>query len=147
MVAVSLKKFFFKQKTAYEIYDRLVGSEMCIRDRVRMDGEKMSKSLGNLVFVSDLRQKHDPRAIRLALINHHYRNSWSWTPDLMEMADQRLRSWVNAGSGDGGLEQVRNCLDDDLNTPEAIRVLDAQAAAGNGVSEAAKLLGVNIDRL
>ena len=114
---------------------------------VRMDGEKMSKSLGNLVFVSDLRQKHDPRAIRLALINHHYRNSWSWTPDLMEMADQRLRTWVNAGSGDGGLEQVRNCLDDDLNTPEAIRVLDAQAAAGNGVSEAAKLLGVNIDRL
>ena len=114
---------------------------------VRMDGEKMSKSLGNLVFVSDLRQKHDPRAIRLALINHHYRHSWSWTPDLMEMADQRLRSWVNAGSGDGGLEQVRNCLDDDLNTPEAIRVLDAQAAAGNGVSEAAKLLGVNIDRL
>ena len=114
---------------------------------VKMDGEKMSKSLGNLVFVSDLRQKHDPRAIRLALINHHYRNSWSWTPDLMEMADQRLRSWVNAGSGDGGLEQVRNCLDDDLNTPEAVRVLDAQAAAGNGVSEAAKLLGVNIDRL
>ena len=114
---------------------------------VRMDGEKMSKSLGNLVFVSDLRQKHDPRAIRLALINHHYRHSWSWTPDLMEMADQRLRSWVNAGTGDGGLEQVRNCLDDDLNTPEAVRVLDAQAAAGNGVSEAAKLLGVNIDRL
>ena len=114
---------------------------------LNISGEKMSKSLGNLVFVSDLRQKHDPRAIRLALINHHYRNSWSWTPDLMEMADQRLRSWVNAGSGDGGLEQVRNCLDDDLNTPEAVRVLDAQAAAGNGVSEAAKLLGVYIDRL
>jgi len=114
---------------------------------VKMDGEKMSKSLGNLVFVSDLRQKHDPRAIRLALINHHYRHSWSWTPDLMGIADQRLRSWVNAGSGDGGLEQVRNCLDDDLNTPEALKVLDAQAEAGNGVSEAAKLLGVNLDRL
>ena len=65
----------------------------------------------------------------------------------MEMADQRLRSWVNAGSGDGGLEQVRNCLDDDLNTPEAVKVLDAQAEEGNGVSEAAKLLGVNLDRL
>ena len=114
---------------------------------VKMDGEKMSKSLGNLVFVSDLRQKHDPRAIRLALINHHYRNSWSWTPDLMGIADQRLRSWVNAGSGEGGLEQVRNCLDDDLNTPEAVKVLDAQVEEGNGVSEAAKLLGVNLDRL
>ena len=114
---------------------------------VKMDGEKMSKSLGNLVFVSDLRQKHDPRAIRLALINHHYRHSWSWTPDLMGIADQRLRSWVNAGSGEGGLEQVRNCLDDHLNTPEAVKVLDAQAEEGNGVSEAAKLLGVNLDRL
>mgnify|MGYP001230017104 FL=1 len=114
---------------------------------VKMDGEKMSKSLGNLVFVSDLRQKHDPRAIRLALINHHYRHSWSWTPDLMGMADQRLRSWINAGPGDGGLEQVRNCLDDDLNTPEALKVLDAQVEAGNGVSEASKLLGVNIDQI
>ena len=46
-----------------------------------------------------------------------------------------------------GLEQVRNCLDDDLNTPEAVKVLDAQAEEGNGVSEAAKLLGVNLDRL
>tara|TARA_Y100000768_G_C23434398_1_gene432023 strand:+ start:55 stop:252 length:198 start_codon:yes stop_codon:yes gene_type:complete len=65
----------------------------------------------------------------------------------MGVADQRLRSWINAGLGDGGLDQVRNCLDDDLNTPEAVKVLDALAEAGNGVSEAAKLLGVNIDRL
>ncbi|MAU39870.1 MAG: cysteine--tRNA ligase [Actinobacteria bacterium] len=113
---------------------------------VKMDGEKMSKSLGNLVFVSDLREKYDPRAIRLALTGHHYRHSWSWTPDLMEKADFRLRSWINAGLGDGGLEQVRNCLDDDLNTPQAVKVLDAQVEAGNGISEAAKLLGINIDR-
>tara|TARA_Y100001970_G_scaffold136245_1_gene167684 strand:- start:49027 stop:49224 length:198 start_codon:yes stop_codon:yes gene_type:complete len=65
----------------------------------------------------------------------------------MGMADQRLRSWINAGPGDGGLEQVRNCLDDDLNTPEALKVLDAQVEAGNGVSEASKLLGVNIDQI
>ena len=54
----------------------------------------------------------------------------------MGIADKRLRSWVNAGSGEGGLEQVRNCLDDDLNTPEAVKVLDAQVEEGNGVSEA-----------
>ena len=65
----------------------------------------------------------------------------------MGKADQRLRSWIKAGSGDGGLEEIRNCLDDDLNTPEAIKVLDAQAEAGNGISESAKLLGVNIDHL
>ena len=45
---------------------------------VRMDGEKMSKSLGNLVFVDALRREQDPRAIRLAIIEHHYRDSWEW---------------------------------------------------------------------
>ena len=46
---------------------------------VRMDGEKMSKSLGNLVFVSELRKLWDPRAIRLGVIAHHYRDPWEWT--------------------------------------------------------------------
>ena len=41
---------------------------------VHMDGEKMSKSLGNLVFVSDLRKEYDPRAIRLGIVAHHYRD-------------------------------------------------------------------------
>ena len=50
---------------------------------VRMDGEKMSKSLGNLVFVSDLRKEWDPRAIRLAIVEHHYRTAWEWDDDLM----------------------------------------------------------------
>src|SRR4029453_13180345 len=45
---------------------------------VRMDGEKMSKSLGNLVFVSELRKIWDPRAIRLGVICNHYRTSWDW---------------------------------------------------------------------
>jgi L-cysteine:1D-myo-inositol 2-amino-2-deoxy-alpha-D-glucopyranoside ligase len=111
---------------------------------VEMDGEKMSKSLGNLVFVSELRKKYDPRAIRLALVNHHYRKSWTWTPQLMDEADLRLQSWINAGSGDSGLEQVRNCLDDDLDTEAAVKVIDQHAMAGGGISEAAKLLGVNI---
>jgi L-cysteine:1D-myo-inositol 2-amino-2-deoxy-alpha-D-glucopyranoside ligase len=111
---------------------------------VEMDGEKMSKSLGNLVFVSELRKRYDPRAIRLALINHHYRKSWAWTSNLMDEADLRLQSWINAGSGDSGLEQVRNCLDDDLDTQTAVKVIDEHAMAGDGISEAAKLLGVNI---
>ena len=53
---------------------------------VRMDGEKMSKSLGNLVFVSDLRKVWDTRAIRLAVLAHHYRHPWDWTDEVMQHA-------------------------------------------------------------
>ena len=113
---------------------------------VRMDGEKMSKSLGNLVFVSDLAMLWDPRAIRLACIGHHYRDSWEWHGDLMPEADERLRRWVAAGEGSGALDEVRAALDSDLDTPGAVAAIDAAAARGVGVSEAAELLGVRTDR-
>jgi L-cysteine:1D-myo-inositol 2-amino-2-deoxy-alpha-D-glucopyranoside ligase len=58
---------------------------------VRMDGEKMSKSLGNLVFVSELLKEYDARAIRLAVVAHHYRHSWEWSESLMPTASERLR--------------------------------------------------------
>ena len=45
---------------------------------VRMDGHKMSKSLGNLVFVSELRKEFDTRAIRLGIVANHYRTAWEW---------------------------------------------------------------------
>jgi L-cysteine:1D-myo-inositol 2-amino-2-deoxy-alpha-D-glucopyranoside ligase len=109
---------------------------------VRMDGEKMSKSLGNLVFVSDLARYWDPRAIRLACVGHHYRDSWEWHGALMPEADERLRRWVAAGDGSAALEQVRAALDEDLDTPGAVAAIDAAAAEGLGVSEAAALLGV-----
>ncbi len=48
---------------------------------VGLHGEKMSKSMGNLELVSRLRHAGgDPMAIRLALMNHHYRSDWEWTP-------------------------------------------------------------------
>ena len=51
---------------------------------VALDGEKMSKSRGNLVFVSALRRDGvDPMAVRLALLAHHYRDDWEWTPTLL----------------------------------------------------------------
>lgn len=110
---------------------------------VRMDGEKMSKSLGNLVFVSDLRLEHDPRAIRLAAAAHHYRTEWEWTDALMPEAEDRLDAWVAAGKGSGALEQVRAALDDDLDTPAAVAAIDDAAGEGQGVSAAAALLGVD----
>jgi L-cysteine:1D-myo-inositol 2-amino-2-deoxy-alpha-D-glucopyranoside ligase len=109
---------------------------------VRMDGEKMSKSLGNLVFVSELRKTWDPRAIRLAVLAHHYRTSWDWRDELLPEADDRLERWRSAGDGDAALDDVRAALDDDLDTPAAIRAIDEAAEAGKGVSSSAALLGV-----
>lgn len=113
---------------------------------VRMDGEKMSKSLGNLVFVSDLRQTYDTRAIRLGVIENHYRDAWEWDDTIMDRAATRLERWIEAGEGDGALEDVRTCLDSDLDTPGAVAAIDAAVAAGTGVSAAARLLGVDLNR-
>lgn len=111
---------------------------------VRMDGEKMSKSLGNLVFVSELRKEWDPRAIRLAAVAHHYRDSWEWHDDLMTTSTARLQAWISAGDGNGALTEVRDALDDDLDTPAAVAAIDEAADAGRGVAEAAALLGVDL---
>ncbi len=109
---------------------------------VRLGGEKMSKSLGNLVFVSDLLKDWEPAAVRLAILSQHYRSSWEWTEELMKMAAARLERWRRAGPGDAGLDEVRAALDDDLDTPRALVAVDAAVAAGGGVSRAAALLGV-----
>jgi L-cysteine:1D-myo-inositol 2-amino-2-deoxy-alpha-D-glucopyranoside ligase len=61
---------------------------------VRLDGEKMSKSLGNLVFVSSLlADGTDPMAIRLAILAHHYRDDWDWTAAGLAAASERLARW------------------------------------------------------
>lgn len=110
---------------------------------VFMNGSKMSKSLGNLVFVDKLRSEYDPRAIRLAIIEHHYRNEWEWDADLMPRNAARLEAWLNAPHGEGGaIADVRAALDDDLNTPAAIAAIDAAVAAGHGIHDAAGILGV-----
>ncbi len=111
---------------------------------VRMDGAKMSKSLGNLVFVSELRKQWDPRAIRLVAHAHHYRTEWEWNDGLMPAAAARLESWRAAGPGEGALVEVRAALDDDLDTPAAVAAIDAAAGHGVGVGAAALLLGVDL---
>jgi L-cysteine:1D-myo-inositol 2-amino-2-deoxy-alpha-D-glucopyranoside ligase len=116
---------------------------------VRMDGEKMSKSLGNLVFVSDLRKMWDTRAIRLAVVSHHYRQSWDWTDEVMERAAATLARWDDAAAGaarggEAALAAVRAALDDDLDTPTAVRVIDEAASAGEDITAAAALLGVDL---
>jgi L-cysteine:1D-myo-inositol 2-amino-2-deoxy-alpha-D-glucopyranoside ligase len=106
---------------------------------VRLDGEKMSKSLGNLVFVSRLRAAGtDPMAIRLAILAHHYREDWDWTDAGLAAATERLARWReaaaladgrDAAAGDEVLAAMRERLADDLDAPSALAVVDRWAAA------------------
>jgi L-cysteine:1D-myo-inositol 2-amino-2-deoxy-alpha-D-glucopyranoside ligase len=92
--------------------------------------------------VHTLLESHDPAAIRLVLLAHHYRESWDFDRALLENATERLEHWRQAGEGEGGLDVVRARLDDDLDTPGALAAIDEVAASGVGVSRAAALLGV-----
>jgi L-cysteine:1D-myo-inositol 2-amino-2-deoxy-alpha-D-glucopyranoside ligase len=119
---------------------------------VGLDGTKMSKSLGNLVFVGDLLKEWDAAAVRLALLGHHYRTDWDWHHGDLDQGAARLERWRGAATGTttgadtapGALEEVRRLLDDDLNVADALRVLDDEAAAGRAVGTGAALLGVEL---
>src|SRR6266511_805312 len=107
---------------------------------IGLHGEKMSKSKGNLVFVSRLRaDRVDPMAVRLALLADHYRTDRQWTDDLLKAGEQRLSRWreaVAAASGPSGaavLAAVRERLAADLDTPGALAVVDAWVDALLGV--------------
>ncbi|TYP89082.1 cysteine--1-D-myo-inosityl 2-amino-2-deoxy-alpha-D-glucopyranoside ligase [Blastococcus xanthinilyticus] len=102
---------------------------------IGLDGEKMSKSRGNLVFVSKLRGEGvDPMAIRLALLSGHYRTDRAWTAALLSEAEDRLATWRCAAARDAGapagpvLQGLRQRLADDLDSPGAIALVDAWAA-------------------
>ena len=102
---------------------------------VSFEGEKMSKSLGNLVFVSDLLKVADPRAIRLALMRHHYRAGFEWYPSDLDEGKALLRRLLAAARGPDGPDpapfaaRVRAALDDDLDVPRALDALDDLASA------------------
>lgn len=102
---------------------------------VGLDGEKMSKSRGNLVFVSALRREGvDPAAIRLALLAHHYRSDWEWTDQVLADAVARLGRWRAAVSRPDGpsavtlVEEMREALANDLDAPAALAAVDRWAA-------------------
>jgi L-cysteine:1D-myo-inositol 2-amino-2-deoxy-alpha-D-glucopyranoside ligase len=115
---------------------------------IGLDGDKMSKSRGNLVFVSRLRGDGvDPMAIRLALLSGHYRTDRAWTGDLLKEAEERLATWRRAVALDAGapaaplLLGLRERLADDLDSPGAIALVDDWAAqtlaGGDDVEEEA----------
>ena len=128
---------------------------------VAYQGTKMSKSLGNLVFVSELVKSHAPQAIRLALMGHHYRDDWEWFDGDIEDGQERfdrIVAAIDAGTGPDpapALAAVRAALDDDLDAPTARDAIDSLAraildgdgddeTAGAGLAEAAALIGLNL---
>jgi L-cysteine:1D-myo-inositol 2-amino-2-deoxy-alpha-D-glucopyranoside ligase len=137
---------------------------------VRHQGEKMSKSLGNLVFPRDLFRDHEPAAVRLALLAHHWRSEWEWDPAELKEAAERLSAWRQAcgqpgpavppigyppGQGPqepgGGAAtrlpaEVDAALAADLDTPAALAVGDelAERGDGAGLAAAADVLGVDL---
>ena len=129
---------------------------------VAYQGTKMSKSLGNLVFVSELVKTHSPQAVRLALMGHHYRDDWEWFDgDIDDGQDrfERIVAAIDKGVGpdpEPMLAAVRAALDDDLDAPPARDALDTFArnvldndgsneGAGAGLKAAAELVGISFD--
>lgn len=128
---------------------------------VAYQGTKMSKSLGNLVFISELMKTYPPQAIRLALMGHHYRDDWEWFDGDIDDGQERfirIREAVSKGTGpnpDATLIEIRAALDNDLDAPRARDALDRLAvailegrgsdpASGAGLLEAAGLLGIEV---
>lgn len=135
---------------------------------VGYQGEKMSKSKGNLVLVSKLRaQGVDPMVIRTVLLSNHYRSDWIFTEDLLEAATARLQAWKHAamcesecreGLRDHIIGLLRESLADDLDSPRALGILDEWAehyaespaaesspVSGDRVADAVDaLLGINL---
>lgn len=102
---------------------------------VGLDGEKMSKSLGNLVLVSKLRAAGvDPRAIRVVLLGQHYRSDWFYEESLLTHAQERMAAWTAAlpltslAEAQAVLDSLRSALAADLDSPAALAALDAWAA-------------------
>ncbi|MGI5150631.1 cysteine--1-D-myo-inosityl 2-amino-2-deoxy-alpha-D-glucopyranoside ligase [Plantactinospora sp. CA-294935] len=143
--------------------ERLTGAEPFAGHYVHagmigLDGEKMSKSKGNLVFVSRLRADHvDPMAVRLALLAGHYRSDREWTDDLLKEGTKRLARWREAAAAPSGpagpdlLAGVRERLADDLDTPGALALVDRWADAAlarSGADPAAPdLMAATVDAL
>lgn len=98
---------------------------------IGLDGEKMSKSKGNLVLVSKLRNSGvDPAAIRLGLLTGHYRQDRMWTDEVLTDAQARLARWRSATALASGpvaedtVARLRQHLADDLDTPKALAAVD-----------------------
>lgn len=121
---------------------------------IALDGVKMSKSLGNLVFVHKLsEQGHDPSAIRLAVFSGHYRDDRDFSYDALDDAEKRLTRWrellaqdVSEEEAVGVVDKLRAALADDLDTARALNIVDEASGDHDGILASAidGLLGVQL---
>ncbi len=121
---------------------------------VGLDGEKMSKSKGNLVLVSKERLGGtDPMAIRLVLLAHHYRTDWFWTDADLTDAQARLDLWrgaIGRGTGPDGaaaVDALRAALTNDLDTVAALAAVDQWADSNGDDTSASSLVAQAVDAL
>jgi L-cysteine:1D-myo-inositol 2-amino-2-deoxy-alpha-D-glucopyranoside ligase len=121
---------------------------------VGLDGEKMSKSRGNLVFVSRLLAAGtEASALRLALLARHFRADRMWTDTELTTAEERLARWragtsrTTGPSGEALLTAVRRALYSDLDTPAALAAVDAWCATDGEDAEAPALVRRVLDAL
>jgi cysteinyl-tRNA synthetase len=117
---------------------------------IQFDGEKMSKSLGNVRLARDLLAEHGGETLRLALLTAHYRQPLDWTEQLVVESKQKLDRMYGAlrEAGVGGElthvpaapppAGVLAALEDDLNTPEAIAALFGVVRAANKATDPAE---------
>lgn len=91
---------------------------------LRYQGEKMSKSLGNLVMVSDLLKKYSSNAIRYVLLSHHYRTQWEFSENELEVAEQKVLEAQQAikNTTESSSDFVK-IIEEDFNFPKALALL------------------------
>ncbi|MEX2028639.1 MAG: cysteine--tRNA ligase [Candidatus Curtissbacteria bacterium] len=120
--------------------------------------KKMSKSLGNMIFVHDLLSKYSPNAIRIFLLSHHYRKSWNYQEQELKQA-KLLAQILESKSRDGNLKNgdvkkltpdFFNALDNDLNTPDALNILVSLAKSndqnkGEVIKKCGRILGLRFN--
>ncbi len=117
---------------------------------VGLEGVKMSKSLGNLVFVGDLLERYEPGALRRYLLSHHYRDDWSFDDAALAEAAAAFKRWREAAGPSRTrrdlVDAFHAAMDDDLDTPAALSVMDDAAAAGAGATlcQLAAVLGFTL---
>ena len=139
-------------EATYDI-DRMAGHYVHT-GMIALDGVKMSKSLGNLVFVHKLSEEgHEPSAIRLAVFAGHYRQDRDFSFEVLKEAETRLSTWrealkqeVSEGEATGVVDKLRAALADDLDTVSALKIVDEATGDHNGIIADALdgLLGVQL---
>jgi L-cysteine:1D-myo-inositol 2-amino-2-deoxy-alpha-D-glucopyranoside ligase len=121
---------------------------------VGYEGEKMSKSRGNLVFVSRLRRSGtEPMVIRMALLSRHYRADWEWTDEVLKQAEERLADWrsglasLSRSDAEELVGHVRGALRNDLDGPAALAAVDQVISGSSGDGTGADLARHAVDAL